>query len=290
MKPMLSATVENLETLIFPLIASPKLDGIRCLKYKGQLISRNLKLIPNAHTQKVLEFLPEGVDGELIVGKPNDEHVFRTTTSGIMSRDGTPDVVFYAFDIIQDTHFQFRFNSLKSRVTEHNTPRFKLVQHQTIRSIEDLLEYETEILERGYEGVMLRSPLGLYKFGRSTLREAGLIKLKRFMDSEAIIIGFEEQMHNANEATKDELGRTKRSSHKANMHGKDTLGALNVRDLKTGVEFDIGTGFDDALRASLWKERLDLSGEIVKYKYFPTGSKDKPRFPVFLGFRDPIDL
>ena len=32
------------------------------------------------------------------------------------------------------------------------------------------------------------------------------MKLKRFADGEAVVVGWEELMHNANEATKDELG------------------------------------------------------------------------------------
>jgi hypothetical protein len=31
-------------------------------------------------------------------------------------------------------------------------------------------------------------------------------------------------------------------------------------------------------------------GKVVKYKSQPTGVKDKPRFPVFLGFRDVVDM
>jgi DNA ligase-1 len=151
---------------------------------------------------------------------------------------------------------------------------------------------------------MIRSTAGPYKFGRSTEKEGWLLKLKRFEDSEAVVLGCYELMHNANEATKDELGHTKRSSHKANKQGRGTLGGLHVRDLKTGVEFDIGTGFDDALRAELWSlHQLNVAlqvpakfsagavvGRVAKYKFFPTGSKDKPRFPVFLGFRDSIDM
>ena len=31
-------------------------------------------------------------------------------------------------------------------------------------------------------------------------------------------------------------------------------------------------------------------GKIIKYKYFPVGQKDKPRFPIFLSFRHPNDI
>ena len=53
---------------------------------------------------------------------------------------------------------------------------------------------------------MARHRHGLYKLGRSTFIEQGLIKLKRFEDGEAEIIGFKEKMLNQNEATIDARG------------------------------------------------------------------------------------
>ena len=82
---------------------------------------------------------------------------------------------------------------------------------------EDVLQYEKEFLEIGAEGVMLRSPTGPYKQGRSTLKEGYLLKVKQFTDAEARVIGFDEKMHNANEADVGELGQTKRSSHAENL-------------------------------------------------------------------------
>lgn len=292
MKPMLAATVEDINSLAYPLLASPKLDGIRALVVNGKLVSRNLKPIPNKFINKnlPLKFM-DGWDGELIVGKSTDKDCFRKTTSGVMSEDGEPDFKFFVFDYIPkgDIRFIDRYQGLKYNMgwanRQPNRDRLMLVPHYGVRSPEELIAFEQRMLKKGYEGVMLRSFNGGYKFGRSTLKEGALMKLKRFEDSEATIIGFEERMHNGNEAKKDELGRTKRSSHKSNKQGTNTLGAVNVRDNNTGVVFDIGTGFDDELRQLIWDNRKHYMGQSVKYKFFPSGSKDKPRFPVFLGFR-----
>jgi DNA ligase-1 len=56
------------------------------------------------------------------------------------------------------------------------------------------------------------------------------------------------------------------------------------------VEFDIGTGFTADQRQLLWSVGDNLIGRVVKYKSQPTGVKEKPRFPVFLGFRDAVDM
>ena len=115
------------------------------------------------------------------------------------------------------------------------------------------------------------------------MNEGYLLKLKRFEDAEAVVIGFEERMHNGNEATVSELGRTKRSSHKANKSGRGDLGALVCRTPE-GIEFNIGTGFTDSDRQRIWDSRDQFLGRNAKYKFFPVGVKEAPRHPVFLGW------
>jgi DNA ligase-1 len=285
MKPMLSATCASTEGLDYPLLASPKLDGIRALVIKEQLVSRNLKQIRNAHTYaKFSKYELEGLDGELILG-PHDATVFRRTTSAVSRAMGTEDVQFWVFDVhMPNTPFASRQEYLTARTWPAGV---KVVPQVWVHNANELNLFEEKCLHEGYEGVMLRHPHGPYKQGRSTLNEGYLMKLKRFDDAEAIIIGKEERMHNGNAATTDALGHTKRTSHQANLVGRGDLGAIVVRGINgpyEGVEFTIGTGFDDADRASLWG--VDLTGRTVKYKYFPMGSKDRPRFPVFLGFRE----
>ena len=116
------------------------------------------------------------------------------------------------------------------------------------------------------------------------------MKLKRFVDSEAMILGFSELMHNENEAEVNELGYTKRSHKKEGMVASGLLGAFGVRDIVTNVEFDVASGLDEELKKEIWDNKDKYLGKLIKYKYFPTGGKEKPRLPVFLGFRDLDDL
>lgn len=289
MKPMLAASTKG-SNVAYPVLASSKLDGVRALIIDGVVMSRSLKPIPNQHVQKLFGRQElNGLDGELIVGKPTDPDVYRNTSSGVMSIEGEPEVTFYVFDDFHESGgFQRRLHTAMRRVKKQKSVVH--VPHAVVNSEDELNSLEQQLLADGYEGVMLRSMDGPYKHGRSTEKEGWLLKLKRFADSEAKIIGFQELMHNANEAKTNELGQKERSSKKAGMIGKGCLGAINVKDLKTGVEFDIGTGFTQADREIYWAMQKDLVGKVVKYKYFPGGIKEKPRFPVFLGFRDPIDL
>lgn len=296
MKPMLAAPAEDLSKLRYPLLASPKLDGIRCLIFGGVAMSRSLKPIPNKYVQQVLAAQPswEGLDGELIVGDPTASDCFQRTSSGVMTIEGEPAFVYHVFDKwqhrISDKADPFKHRLALAAKVVANHKKAVLVPHVQLMNEAALLKYEAGQLSAGYEGIMLRDPAGEYKLGRSTLREGGLLKLKRFEDSEAEVLGFEPLMHNANEAVRNELGHLERSSHQAGKVALKLLGSLKCRDLKTKVEFDLGTGFTSGQRADLWLGRNKLKGKLVKYKFQPVGVKDKPRFPVFLGFRDPRDL
>ena len=300
-EPLLAATVKDINLLQYPLLGSPKLDGIRAINEKGKLLSRTMKLIPNVFTQKLFgdKYL-HGMDGELVVGDPTAEDVWNATSSGIMTRDEKPRVGFYLFDYFIKPPGNKNFEPFEERSArleqfcyemrkEYDT-RLKYWQHVQIESPEKLEWYRDTWVSAGYEGIMLRNPAGLYKFGRSTLKEGYLMKWKPFDDSEARIVGFEEQQHNANEKKVGAGGRSKRSSHKENMIPKDTLGAIIVKDLKNGMEFNIGTGFTDAQRDEIWAARSKWKNKIVKYKFQPAGTGEKPRFPVYMGIRDRRDL
>ena len=267
------------------IVASPKLDGIRAYVQGGVVLSRNNKPIPNLHVQTLFSGL-EHYDGELIVGSPTSSTVFRDTTSGVMSKEGKPNVTYYVFD-----HLKHLSSGWQDRIENITAKRKGVVVHSytLVDDIEALMAYEELCVDMGYEGVILRDPDGRYKQGRSTVNEGLLLKVKRFIDFECEVIGFEERMENCNAATISETGRTKRSSHKANKHGRGDLGALLLRTAD-GTEFSCGTGFTDFDRATIWAAKPSYLGRMAKIKAFPVGNYSAPRHPVFLSWRDPIDL
>lgn len=295
---MLAETCSDVEKLSYPVIATPKVDGIRALKVNGQVVSRKFKPIPNRHIREALEAaLPDGADGEITVGD-----TFQSCSSGVMSENGTPDFVFYWFDYVKDDVLKPYSERVKdimaaegvtSKIAEAGGICYRL-DGELIENAEQLQEYEQEQIELGYEGVMVRKPSGKYKCGRSTEKEGLLLKIKQFEDAEAIVLDTYELMNNNNEATIDELGHTKRSSHKEGLSGSGKLGGFRVRGVGgkwDGVEFDLGgfRGVPHMERRRMWESRDALLGRLAKFSYFMTGSKDKPRFPIFLGFRHPDD-
>lgn len=296
----------QLQDLQYPVMVSPKIDGIRChvenspVESLPVVLSRRNKAIPNLHIRSFLanpKFL--AMDGELVVGPPNSDTCYNLSQSGIMSQGGHPDFKFLVFDYTGAMHngFYERYqllNLIFKRIAPHWP--VKLVHQRFVYNVDELLKYEAMMVSKGWEGIMIRSVDGIYKEGRSTLREGILIKLKRFIDGEAEILGAYEQETNLNEAVINEVGRSKRSSHSENKICNGHLGGLHVRDLSSGIAFDVGTfsGFTKVQRRLMWDgfcaDPSLLLGKTVKYKHFPIGAKDKPRHPILKGFRDPIDF
>lgn len=295
-KPMLAGKLEAPFTLApsrFPVFASPKLDGIRATIQNGVVLSRSLKFIANDHVQYLLGGHPEleGLDGELIVGNPAAADAFRVSSSAVMSKSGTPTFVFHVFDVFMPGKtFAERLEYAAKKVASFNKPYVQMVPHNLVDDQDTLLKLEAISVDCGYEGLMIRSPKGPYKQGRSTSNEGWLLKLKRFTDGEGEILDLIEQHANTNESFINELGHTKRSSHQAGKVAKGTLGAFVVRNLETGVIHKVSPTGTLAERQAIWNDSDLFIGKILKFKFFAFGGKDKPRFPQALCIRDAADL
>lgn len=293
-KPLLAIDYQKVKTQPKNLMASVKLDGIRCTIFGGVAYSRTLKQIPNKFIQSEIyknrEFL-EGVDCEIIVGKPNAENVFSETTSVVMSHDKQVDFKLYCFDTyhksFENMPFKKRYLEMK-HVFEDCRPNYAvLLEHIRINDWSDVEEFEHEAISQGFEGIMLRDADGLYKCGRSGTKNPELQKVKQFSDAEFKIVGFEPKYHNANEAKTNELGRTSRSTSKDGMIALEELGALvlEVPD-GSGRTFSCGSGFSEEERKRLWLIRYSLLKNYATIKFFEVGMQDGiPRFPVVKGIR-----
>lgn len=293
MKPMLAATLEDMTALesMFPVIVQPKLDGIRALIVDGIVMSRTLKPIPNRYIQAKLMGLGN-FDGELIVGNPNDTDVFNKTMEGVMSRDGKPDFTYVVFDSWdrQDSYTKWEMDAQhRQKLVFDDRAHCQLIKSESVSSLDEYLTAEEHFVSLGYEGIMIRGWESKYKFGRSTVKEGHLLKAKRFYDAEAIVIGLEELMRNQNEKITNALGQAERSTKKDGLVPGGMLGRLICR-MPNGHEFGIGSGFDVATRKMIWENPLSHVGKVVTYKFQGIGSQGSPRFPVFKGFRDPIDV
>jgi DNA ligase-1 len=290
-KPMLApgedpmSYPEYFQNLKFPLMVSPKYDGIRCIIKNHRAMSRTFKMLPSFQVQDSFVDI-EHLDGELIEGDPTDFGVYNRTQSYVMSYDKIGNLGFFVFDYTHPDWLNRPFFERFDKLSELVEPD-RIVPHTIVDNQQDLLKLEEAYLKEGFEGVMMRDPLGRYKCGRGTFKEGLIYKLKRFTDAEAKIVSVYEAMQNTNVAVKGALGYTERSSEKSGLVPSGMLGGFLV-------DFE-GDLLNVAPGAFSHAERIDLLttapvGKLLKFRYMRHGSKDKPRFPRALGLRNETDL
>ncbi len=295
-KPMKAEDFEE-DKLRFPYLASAKLDGYRAFSSGGQIRTSSGTPITNVHTRTLFsgyEFT--GLDGELIVGDPWDRAAFHNTSGPVRKATGMPEVKWYIFDdrTNPDLGFTMRIESAKRRVLQLRAAgcgNIEFVEHYRMENREELAVFEKAMLDGGYEGVMIRDPSGPYKFGRSTVKENLLLKVKRFVTEEATITALEEQVENTNASGVDNFGHAKKSTSKATQIGTGMVGSFWVKSDKWAIPFKISaSSLSHKDRLYAWDHKEEYVGELARFKYLPHGVVDVPRHGVFESIRDRADV
>ncbi len=232
---------------------SEKLDGVRAYWDGKQLLTRNNNLIyaPDWFTAGLP---PVALDGELWLGRGQFNRA-----SGLARRQDKPpewkEMRYVVFDApAARGGFEARLEWLGGAVPGWGNQFLQLHTHDECEGLEDLVRELERVIGLGGEGLMLRKPGSKYEFARSST----LLKVKKFHDAEATVVGHEPG----------------KGRHKGR------LGSV-LAELSNGKRFNIGTGFSD-------KQREDPPpiGSTVTFKYHEL-HKDSgvPRFPVFVGVR-----
>ena len=314
-KPMLASDAD-LSKIKFPCFVQPKIDGVRGLHLNGGLTGRSLKPHKNIFTtERFLCEMFNGFDGELYLGKVSDKNLCRNTSSYLSRIDATPNIKWILFDYVTNEtinlSYRERYDKLElyvytklPKVLTIKSDIISIIPNHIVNDIDELLEFETHYLNNGLEGIIIRDPDGLYKQGRSTVREGGLLRVKRFIEEEALVINLVEGEENLNEKKTNELGKTYRTSHKAGKTNNGMIGNFECRLLKDVFDshskdcilkkddiITVGAGaLSHSERIRGWEDKNLYIGKIIKFKFFPKGIKDKPRFPTFQSLRNSEDM
>ena len=291
-RPLLSCEV-NVDKINFPIYVSTKFDGVRAMVIDSVVYSRSLKPIRNNHVQKLFG-KPEynGFDGELVVGDIYAKDVFQKTTSGVMSKDGEPDVTFYVFDIFTNNTetYKERLYTLNDKLVLVQYHNIVATQQLYIQTKEELTELLSKEKVKGGEGLIGRNPNGVYKYGRSTPKEQFSMKFKFFEQEDFEVVGFTERMHNSNEQKRDELGYAERSSAKEGMIPMNTLGSLVLKYGDDTFNCGVGVGLTEELRKFIWENKEKYLGSLASIRFMSVGMDKLPRIPTLVWFRDLEDI
>lgn len=315
MKPMLASDFLE-KKLKFPLVVQPKIDGVRGLNMLGRLTGRSGKEHANRYTS---DFYSQqelvGFDGELVAEHECHPDLCRLTTSALNTIEGQPFTLWWLFDYVtpETAHLPYliRYEKLQEKVYYLQQVmafqcwgHLRVVPFEQARNLDELNEIDTRYLEQGYEGTIIRAPNGAHKQGRSTATEGGLLRIKRFIEEEAVVVAIEEGQQNLNEATLSVHGYTERSTHQENMVPNGMVGNLHckvVKDVKdpstgkilmqAGQVISVAAGrMSHEERRHFFIQQHRLIGQTIKFQFFPKGIKDKPRFPTFQSIRAASDI
>lgn len=261
-KPLLAHTFDGTNCDYSGWLMSEKLDGVRCIFFNDKLYSRTGHLIhaPEWFIQEIRVENTKMLDGELFTKRGQFQSI-----CSIVKKDKPIDtewenIVYMVFDIPLERELVFseRYDKMVRIIQNHH--RIQVVPHEYVQNMAHVESFLQEIINMNGEGVMLRDPHSYYEQKRSKT----LVKYKKFMDDDAIITGFE-------------YGKGKYSK---------SIGKFLVKWVHPSkpITFNVGSGMDDNIRNT--PNPTSLIGKIIKVKYYSTTVSGKPRFPIFIGFRE----
>jgi len=312
MKPMLATDWDEMKQR-FPVLAQPKIDGVRGLNMTGRLTGRSLKPFKNKYvTAQFSHSALLGLDGEFAAQAATHSDLCRLTTSALGTIAGEPYVLWHLFDYVtietRSLSYRHRHGLLQERVEylkrilPEVATHLRVVPFTECTTLAEVEELDAGWLDDGYEGSILRAPAAPHKQGRSTVTEGWLLRVKRFVDFEFTVTELIEGDENQNAAQINELGQTFRTSHQENKVKNGMVGAMrgtlldDVCDggkvlFQRGAEVHVGAGrMTHEQRKGFWEKPETLKALVCKGKLFPKGTKDKPRFPTWQSFRIAEDM
>jgi len=273
--PMLASDFEKRKDKVtYPVHVQPKLDGVRCLAYwvgdSVKLMSRGGKQWNCCHhiIDELETVLPKDwvLDGELYIHGSTFQEITKLVKK---LRPESVNVKFHVYDVPKANYTKdfIGWDSRKIRLESFRTTiadsceSVKVVRTDFAAHEEDVYELQSEYLEEGYEGAIVRESDGEYKFG---YRSNKLLKVKNFMDEEYLIAGFTTG-----------VGRFEGS-------------IVWVCMTEDGQTFKVvAQGTMEERQKTYYNARKDGDGigDYLKVKFFELTDDGIPRFPVGLGIR-----
>ena len=204
-KPMLAYDYAKVKSIEFPVIAQPKLDGIRCIARKDGLWTRaGKKLVAVPHVWEELKdyfdrFPGAVIDGELYNHDLKEDFnklsslIRKTKPTEADLKESATKVQYWVYDLYSE-HKDGTFNRIKKLKEFHSGSDIVIpVFSPRVDNQEELDTWYGKWLELGYEGQMIRKMESMYETGK---RSKNLLKRKEFLDKEFKVLRVEEGVGN----------------------------------------------------------------------------------------------
>jgi len=255
---------------------SRKYDGYRCLAIvkhgEATLYSRNGKEYVNFPTiQKALKASCNAETTYIFDGEILSDDFQSIQRSAFASKRGTTvgDVIYRIFDCIDSVEWEKqsfkqlpseRFVNLTKFFTYNNIDSsLSMVEHVWSTNKEEILQLERDYIVEGYEGAMLLPEIPYYVGRKSN----AMLKFKTMVTMDCEVVGV----------------------YQGTGKYAGSLGGLHLIQ-ENGLRCDVGSGFDDTERRSIFNAPAAVCGRIAEIKYQNLSDDGILRFPIFLRWRD----
>ena len=248
----------------FPCITSPKLDGLRAVYKNGQFYSRQGHIFRGLNAleqsmmliEETMDLVPQAgyFDGELMV---DGEH-FNEISGSIRSFKETDNAHYYIFDAPSQLPLHKRIAFLHLIALANPVMNVTIVPHFTVTSLEDIMDYDAQFRDEGYEGSIVKQENAPYQNARTW----DWMKIKSILTEDCIITGVFEGT------------------------GKYAGAAGGIIIDFNGVSVRVGSGLSDVQRFSWLDNPDDIIGrtaEVAFQEITPDGSMRHPRLVTLRG-------
>ncbi len=228
---------------------SEKLDGIRAYWDGKNLYTKNGNIIhsPKYFTKNFPDF---ELDGELWT-KRNDFENIQSIVLDTKPSKKWKSITYNIFEVPNAKgDFLARLKKAKKWFYSHPNTYIKIIKQIKCKDKKHLEKYLNNIISLNGEGLIVKNALKPYHTGRSSY----VFKVKKFLDDEGEVIGY---------------------NYKENHKFK----SLKIK-LKNGTIFNLGGGF-----SKVQKKNPPKIGDIVTFKYYGLTKNKKPKFASFLRIR-----
>ncbi len=255
--------------------SSIKMDGLRCLCYGDKFHTRNNKAIEGFEfiieeaNQIINHFDLDFLDGELF----SFDLPFSEIQGAVMRNKNIDEnqkrmISYNVFAAVNESILKLPTSSMvallsriKDYIKANNLSHINIVEQTEIQNDPEIIKQKCiEYVEKGFEGVMLRSVDKSYDFKRSD----ALLKFKMFKEDDFIV--------------------TELLEGEGDLVG--SLGKMVVKSKDGKITSKVGTGFKDHERMYFWKHPKEIIGKLVEIKFQEITEDRSLRFPVFCKVKE----